>query len=131
MPLFPVSIDEGMNSVSQNTREAMGIFRGDIFATNNKHYLCTYKIIFSEYGLSSQIVSDVDKNFISEKFKTVCKWLGIYYALSSSYNQQGSKQMELCTQFFRRIMKECYETNADIYMIYIWYTHMCLLLQIR
>ena len=64
----------------------------DIFTIDNRHFLCivdykskipshkadqgfsaenlikTYKIIFSEYGMPSKMVSEVGTNFISEKF---------------------------------------------------------------
>ena len=69
----------------------------DIFTINIKHYLCivdyhstflvikhvkrlsadnliqAYKIILSEYRLPSKIGSDTGTNFISEKFKNLCK----------------------------------------------------------
>ena len=82
--------------------------RADIFTINKKHYLCivdyhskfptvkqlvgfttdklieTFEIIFSEYGLPSKIISDVEINFTSEKFKNLCKQLSTNHTVSSS-----------------------------------------------
>ena len=73
----------------------------DMLTVNNKHYLCivdyhskfpiikktedvsadnlilTYKIIFAEYGLPKEIMSDSGGNCISDKFKILCKSLNI------------------------------------------------------
>ena len=87
----------------------------DIFPINNKHFLCivdyyskfpvmkqvelfstdnviqTYKIIYSGYGLPSELTEDADKNFLSEKLKK--KHLqAILHISCSSIIIQPSKQ---------------------------------------
>ena len=79
----------------------------DMFTLNNKHYLCIIdyhskfpiikktahlsayslilmcKVIFAEYRLRKKIMSDSGGNFVSDKFRTLCKSLNIEQAFSS------------------------------------------------
>ena len=131
------------SNVTQNTREAMEICQTDIFAISNKQFYCIidchrkflvvkqvegfitnnqikmYKIIFSEYRLSSKKVSNIGTNFISEKSKNFYKKLSIWHAVSSTYNHQSNGQEEAFIKLIKRTENKCYGTNADIsYIIY-------------
>ena len=74
--------------------------------------------------MPSKIDSDVGTNFISEKFKSFCKKLSIWHALSSSYNDQSNGQLEICIKFKKRAKIKCYETNAyiDTSLLQTWVT---------
>ena len=51
---------------------------------------------FSEYGLSKNIASESDSNFVSDKFKNFCKNLNIEQAISSSYHHQNNGKVKAC-----------------------------------
>ena len=55
----------------------------DCFSTDN---LIKHIRLFLEYGLPSKIVSDVSRNFVSEKFQDFCRCFNIHHAVSLSYN---------------------------------------------
>ena len=104
--------------------------RADIFTINNRFYLyvvyyhsrvpivkqidafsadnliTAIKIIFSEYGFPNKIFSDMGTNFISEKFESFCKRLGIQRAVSSSYNHQINGQAGTCIKFVKRTVNK-------------------------
>ena len=70
--------------------------------------LITYsKIIFAEYSLPREIVSDVGANFVSEKFKEFGRKLNIEQAISSAYNHQSNGQKGTGIKFVNRSMKKC------------------------
>ena len=55
--------------------------------------ILTCKIVFSDYSLLKKIMSDSGGNFISDKFKTICRSLNIEQAFSS-YHQQSNGSMQ-------------------------------------
>ena len=85
-----------------------------MFILNNKNYLCIVdyhskflvikkaedlstdslilacKIVFSEYGLPKEIMSDAGGNFVSDDFMQFCKNLNIEHRTSSSYHHQSN-----------------------------------------
>ena len=113
------------------------IINADMFTLKNKQYLCivdyhskflivkktedlsadnlilTFKIIFAEYGMPTKIMSDLDSNFISDKFKTFCKSLNIDQAFSSSYHHQNNGQVEACIKFVKHTLKKCFDSRSD------------------
>ena len=74
------------------------------------------KIIFSEYGLSKKIMSDMGRNFISDKFKQFCKNKNIEQATSSLYHHQSNAQVDAHIKFIKHTMKKCIKTNEDIHI---------------
>ena len=107
-----------------------------MFTLDNKQYLCivdynskfpvvkktedlsadslilTCKIIFAEYGLPKNIMSDSCSNFISDEFKT-CKSLNIERAFSLSYHHQNNRQVEACIKFVKCTLKKCFDSKSD------------------
>ena len=73
-------------------------------------------IIIAEYRLLSRAISDLGKNFVSEKSQDFCSCLDIHHVLSLSYNHQSNGQVEAYPKIIKQTMKKCLETNADIYM---------------
>ena len=119
--------------------QAMGICR--YFTINNNFYLCIVdyhskfpvikqvkgfskdnlppkicKILFSECGFPSKIISDMGTNPVSEKFKTFCRWLSICHTVGSLYNCQTNGQAEACIKFVMRTIKKYYETNNYLHL---------------
>ena len=112
----------------------------DKFTLNNKNCLCivdyhseflivqkaedlstdslilAYEVIFSEFGLPKEIMSDAGGNFFSDKFKQFCKDMSIEQATSSSYHHQSNGQVEACIKFIKCTLKKCIETNEDIHI---------------
>ena len=99
-----------------------------MFTLDNKNYLCIVdyhskfpvikmedlsaeslilacKIIFSEYGLPKNIMSDAGSNSISDKFKRFCQNLNIEQVVSSSYHHQSNGQVEVCIKFIKCTIK--------------------------
>ena len=94
---LPGYMTQWQSNVTQNTREAGRICQSWHFTINSKHYLCyvdnysnflvmkqvdgysthnlikACKIMISEYGLPSKIVSDVGTNFISKIWEFLLK----------------------------------------------------------
>ena len=95
----------------------------DIFHFNNKNYLCiidynskfpvikrleglsvenlinTIKVIFAEYGIPQQIMSDAGINFVSDRFQQICKTISVEQAVSLAYHHQSNGQVEACIKF--------------------------------
>ena len=74
------------------------------------------KIIFSENGLPSKVISDAGTNFISEKLTASLRGLTYnmqynHYAATRAVDKQKHALNSL-----REKSKKCYETNADIYV---------------
>ena len=79
-------------------------------------FVIASKVIFSEYGLPKQIMSDVDGNFISDKLRQFCKYMNMEQVTSSSYHYQSNGQVENCIKFVKCIMKNA----SKLMMIYIY-----------
>ena len=78
--------------------------------------ILAWNVIFSEYGLLKRIMSDVGDNFISDKFRQLCKCMNIEHVTSSSYYHQSNGQVEACVKFMKCTMKKCIENNDDIHI---------------
>ena len=62
-------------------------------------------IVFTEFGLSNRIVSDVGMNFVSDKFKQFCRQLNIEQVINLSYHHQSNGQVEACVKFVKCAIK--------------------------
>ena len=106
--------------------EVVGI---DMFTLHSKNYLCivdyytkfpvikkmedlstdslilTCKIIFAEFGLPKNIMSDSGVNLISDKFKTFCRNLNTEQTISLSYHHQSNGQGEACIKLIKQTLK--------------------------
>ena len=70
------------------------------------------KVCSQEFGQQKKIVSDEGMNFISDKFKQLCRQLNIDQAITSSYHHQSNGQVEACIKFVKHTIK-----NALIIMM--------------
>ena len=52
-------------------------------------------------------------NFISDKFKTLCKNLNIRQAFSSSYHHQSNGQVKAYIKFVKCTLKKCFDSRGD------------------
>ena len=71
---------------------------------------------FSEFGLPKKIMSDAGGNFVSDKFRQLCKIMNIEQAMPSSHHHQSNRQMEVCIELIKHTMKKCIKTNEDIHV---------------
>ena len=116
------------------------ILGADMFHINNKNYLCivdyhskflvvkktkglsadslilAFKIVFSEYRIPKQIMSDAGGNFISEKFKNFCNILNTAEAESSTYHHQSNRQVEVCIKFIKCTVKKCFNSRSNMHI---------------
>ena len=121
-----------------------------IFHFNNRNYLCTVdyhskfpvvkrlegistenlittvKVIFMEYGIPCQIISDTGTNFVSDRFRKFCSSLNIKQAVSSVYHHQSNGQVEACIKFIKCTFKKCTDSGGDLNMalLQIHTTHL-------
>ena len=110
---------QGQINGKQNTRETLELFGADIFTINNMHHFCivdyhsefpimkqvegfstgnlikTCKIVFSEYGPLSNIVSDAVTNLLEKSLRTSAKSLAfdLQYHHYTTTRAMGSKSM--------------------------------------
>ena len=113
----------------------------DVFHFKNKHYLCivdynsifpvvkileglsadnlisTVKIIFTDYGISCKVMSDMGTNFIADKMWRFCKWINVEQAISSVYHHQNNRQVKACIKFIKCAFKKCTDSGRDISMV--------------
>ena len=68
--------------------------------------------MLTEFGLPKNILSDVGRNFISDKFRQFCRQLNIEKTATSSYHHQGNGQVEACINFVKHTI-----TNPLILMM--------------
>ena len=125
-------------NISLRPWEVLG---ADVFHFNNKNYLCiidyhskfpvikrieglsteslitTTKVIFAEYGIPHQIMSDAGTNFISDKFRKFCSRLNIEQAVSSAYHHQSNRQVKACIKFINHTLKKHDNSGGDIHMV--------------
>ena len=73
------------------------------FSTDNLMKMC--KMVFSEYGLPSKIVSDLGTNFLSEKLEDFSRCLSIHHLIISSYNCESNGHAEAFIIFIKRMIK--------------------------
>ena len=66
------------------------------------------KIIFSEYRLLKQIMSDAGTNYVSGKLKTSAKYLNIEQAVWSLYHHLCNGQVQACRKFVNQTKVHCY-----------------------
>ena len=116
------------------------VVRGDIFHFNNKNYLCvvdynikfpiikrleglsaenlikTIKIIFAEYGIPQQILSDAGPKFVSDRFQQFCRTINVEQAVSSAYHHQSNGQVKACIKFIKCTFKNVPDLGRYIYM---------------
>ena len=65
------------------------------------------KVIFAEYGLLRQIISDRGPNSIFNTFQEFCKKLNINHAVSALVNIQSNGQVKACIELIKETMKKC------------------------
>ena len=70
--------------------------------------------MFAEFGLPKKIVSDAGTNFISDKFKQLCRHQNIEQAIILSCHHQSRGPMEVCIKFMKHTIK-----NALVIMMTI------------
>ena len=78
------------------------------------------KVIFAEYRLPKKKMSDSGGNFISDKFKIICKSLNIEQVFLTSYNHQSNGQVETCIIFVNHTLKKCFDTKGDPHTFLLW-----------
>ena len=69
------------------------------------NFIGAANILFVEFGFPKKLVSDAGTNFISDKFKNICRELNIEEAVASSYHHQTNAQVEACIQFGKHTIK--------------------------
>ena len=116
------------------------VLGADVFYFNNKNYLCivdyhstfpvvkrleglsaenliaTMKVIFTEYGTPSKLMSDAGTNFVSDKFWKFCNSINVEQAVSLVYHHQCNKQVKVCIKFIKCAIKKCTNSGGDINM---------------
>ena len=71
------------------------------------------KIMFTEFGLPKNIVSDAGINFISDKFRQFCRQLKIEHAITSSHHKSNG-QVEACVKLMKYTIKMYFDNNDDV-----------------
>ena len=77
--------------------------------------------VLAEYGLPAEIISDFGSQYVSEKFKEMCKQCGITLQFSSRYYHQSNslaeKRVGTCKSIMKKAveMKECPYTAIWMY----------------
>ena len=61
-------------------------------------------------------MSEAGSNFISDKFKIVCRNLNIELAVSLSYHHQSNGQVEVHIKFIKPTIKKCIDTKSNIHI---------------
>ena len=61
-------------------------------------------------------MSNIDGNFVLEKFKEFHKKLNLEQAVSSSYHHQSNGHVEANIMFKKQKLKKCFKTNNDTYL---------------
>ena len=74
------------------------------------------KTIFAKYGISCKLMSNMDTNFVSDKFHQFCKLVNIEQATSSVYHHQSNGQAEAYIKFVKCTFKKCADSGSDINM---------------
>ena len=60
-------------------------------------------------------MSDASTNFVSEKFKELCRHLNTDQVVTSSYHHQNNRQVETYINLVKNITKKCKEINNDVH----------------
>ena len=67
----------------------------------SEHLINAVSAIFAKYGILLKLMSDVGKNFVSEKFRHFCKSINIEQAVLSAYHHQSNGQVKSCIKFIK------------------------------
>ena len=78
--------------------------------------ITTTKVIFGEYGIPHNIMSEAGTNFVSDKFRKFCSRLNIKQAVSAVYHHQNNRQVEACIKFIKHTLKICADSGHDIHI---------------
>ena len=84
---------------------------------SSESLISTTKVIFTEYRIPHEIMSDTGTNFVSDKFRKFCSRLNIEQAVSSTYHHQSNGQVEACFKFIKCTLKKCADSDGDIHMV--------------
>ena len=80
------------------------------------------KLIFAEYRLLKETVSDVNTNFTAETFKDFCRKMNIQQTITSSYHHHSNGQVDACIKFVKCTITKCLDTNRNIIYLHCRYT---------
>ena len=73
------------------------------------------RVLFSEFGLPTRLVSDAGMNSVSEQFKIFCRCLNIDQIVTSACHHQSNGQVEVCIKSVKCTRKKCRHTNNDVH----------------
>ena len=65
----------------------------------------TTKVVYTEFGLLTKLISDAGTSFTSDTFKQFCKKMNIQQAITLSYHHQSNGQVEAFIEFVKIIVK--------------------------
>ena len=57
------------------------------------------KIVFTEFGLPKEIISDADMNFSTDIFRQFCRKVNLEQAITLSHHHQSNDKVEVCIKF--------------------------------
>ena len=107
-----------------------GVLGTNVFHFNNKNYLCivdyhskfsvvkrleglsaenlmtTVKVIFTEYSIPCNLMSDTGTNFVSDEFWKFCNSINVKQVVSSAYHHQSNGQVKSCINFIKQTFKD-------------------------
>ena len=63
------------------------------------------KIVFAEFGLPKKIVYDAGTNFMSDKYRHLCRQMNMELVITSLYNHQSNSQVVACIKVIRCTIK--------------------------
>ena len=72
------------------------------------------RILFSQYGLPKQVVSDNGPQFVAEEFQTFLAQHGIRHVTSAPYHPRSNGQAERAVQIFKNAMKNAENDNSSL-----------------
>ena len=78
-----------------------------------------FRSVLAEYGLPAEIISDFGSQYVSEKFKEMCKQCGITLQFSSPYHHQSNSLAEKTVGTCKSILKKAVEMKECPYTA-IW-----------
>ena len=72
------------------------------------------RILFSQYGLPKQVVSDNGPQFVAEEFQSFLAQHGIRHVTSAPYHPRSNGQAERAVQIFKNAMKNAENDNRSL-----------------